>query len=297
MVGKTSQACRFEAGLAGFADGRPPPFVLVVRGHIPDAGVKAYAVPVPADDGQLGSQDGRVGDALEVGVLALEVTVEALDPSLVGRRARPAEVLGDGAQRHELAGRTRRHLGTVVRHRQQDRPALVVDGGVDQAVGSGLDQAEETFGGQGVGEDDLDLRGGLLRRDNVGDPLAADEVLDDGQAGLGPGEMGGVVDPDLVRALVHPLGEGLAHRVPRAKWRVEIEALSSQDASHRRRRHPHPFQVGAAVGQRAIAAVDVAPLVVQRHDLGHLVIEQTVPRAAPGARSASSPAARRAIHR
>ncbi len=35
--------------------------------------------------------------------------------------------------------------------------------------------------------------------------------------------------------------------------------------------------------QLAMGAVDLAPLVVERHDLGHLVIEQAVHGAGPGA--------------
>ncbi len=37
------------------------------------------------------------------------------------------------------------------------------------------------------------------------------------------------------------------------------------------------------MGDLAMGAVDLAPIVVQRHDLGHLVLEQAVGRAAPGA--------------
>ena len=40
-------------------------------------------------------------------------------------------------------------------------------------------EVEEAFGIQCVGEDELDLGGGLLRRDDLGDPLARDQVLDD----------------------------------------------------------------------------------------------------------------------
>jgi hypothetical protein len=45
------------------------------------------------------------------GVLGLEVAVEALDPRLVGRSPRPAEVLGDGAQRHELGSTPKSSAG------------------------------------------------------------------------------------------------------------------------------------------------------------------------------------------
>jgi hypothetical protein len=84
-------------------------------------------------------------------------------------------VLGDGAKRHELAGGARGHLGPVVRHRQQDGSGLVVDAQLDQAVGSGLDLGQEPLGGKSISKDDLDLGGGLLDRDDVGDPLARDQ--------------------------------------------------------------------------------------------------------------------------
>ncbi len=67
-------------------------------------------------------------------MLAFEVTVEALDPGLVGRGAGPAEVAGDGVQGHELAGRPGDHLRPVVGHGEQDRPELVIDAEVDAAV-------------------------------------------------------------------------------------------------------------------------------------------------------------------
>jgi hypothetical protein len=62
--------------------------------------------------------------------------------------------------------------GPVVAHGEQDRPRQVIDGRVDQAVGSPLDELQQTFNGKGVGEHDLDLGGGLLGGDEVGDSLA-----------------------------------------------------------------------------------------------------------------------------
>ena len=132
-----------------------------------------------------------------------------------------------------LAGRPRGHLRPVVRDGEQDWPALVIDGGIDGGVGAGLDEFHQTLGDQGVGENDLDLGGGLLRAHDVGDPLAADQVLDHGEGGLGRGEVCRVVDPQLVGPVLDPLGEGLPDRRPRTCGWVQMEPLSSQDAPDR----------------------------------------------------------------
>jgi len=50
-------------------------------------------VVAAAHDGQLGSQHGGVVDAEQVGPLGLDVAEQGLDPGLVGRGSRPAEVL------------------------------------------------------------------------------------------------------------------------------------------------------------------------------------------------------------
>jgi hypothetical protein len=89
-------------------------------------------------------------------------------------------MLVDRAQGHELAGGATCHLGAVVAEGQQDRPAGVVAAQVDQPVVAGLDERQEPFAVQRVGEHDLDLGGGLLGRDELGQPLAAHEILDHG---------------------------------------------------------------------------------------------------------------------
>jgi hypothetical protein len=117
----------------------------------------------------------------------------------------------------------------------QDRASLVVEGRVDQPIGAALDRLQEPFGGQRVGEDDLDLGGGLLCGDDVGQPLAGHEILHDGHRHPGSGEVGRVVDPQLVRAVVHPLGEGLAHRGPRPPPWVQNKPVSGQNPLYRGR--------------------------------------------------------------
>jgi hypothetical protein len=166
--------------------------------------------------------------------------------------------------------------------RQEDRSGVVVDAGIHQAVGSGLDPGQDALGGQGVGEDNLDLLGGLLGRDDVLDPLARNQVFDHRHRHLGPGEVRRVVDPDRVGVVVDPVGEGLAHRTPRPRRSVEKQPLSSQDAPNGRGCDPDCLGVGAPMRQLAMRAVDLAPLVVERHDGRYLVIEQAMRRVAPG---------------
>ena len=88
-----------------------------------------------------------------------------------------SELLGDRAQRHELPGGPRRHLRAVIGHRKQDRPSLVVDVDGDEPVLASLDGFQQSLGVECVGEPDLDLGGGFLDGDDLGDPLARDEVL------------------------------------------------------------------------------------------------------------------------
>src|SRR5579863_4116140 len=143
MVGETSKTRRFEPSLSGLADGGTAPFVLVVGRHVADAGMEADPVPSRADDVELLAQHLDVGDRLQVRVLGFQVSVEALDPGLIGRGAGSAEVLGDRAEGHELARRARGHLRAVVRHGEQDRPAGIVGGDVHPPVGAALDGVEQ----------------------------------------------------------------------------------------------------------------------------------------------------------
>src|SRR5437867_2584375 len=85
-----------------------------------------------------------------------------------------------------------------------------------------------------------------------------------------------------------PKCSAMAHRAmnsrvePDVIWRplAETANRSSQDPSHRGGRHPQPVEVGAPVGELAMRAVHVAPLVIEGDDLGHLVGHQAVHRTA-----------------
>ena len=92
-------------------------------------------------------------------------------------------------------------------------------------------------------------------------------------------------------------GNGLPLRAARPRQRPKVLVRQQQNPAHGGRRHPHPAQVGAAVGELAMRAVDLAPLVEQRQDLGDLLVEQPVHRRPARRRSASCPAARRASQR
>jgi len=60
MAGDAPQACRSKGGFLCFADGRPPSVVLVVRGHVPDAGVEADPIPaLPVSVATAGGPDPR----------------------------------------------------------------------------------------------------------------------------------------------------------------------------------------------------------------------------------------------
>jgi hypothetical protein len=97
-----------------------------------------------------------VADPVQVRPVGLDVAEQALDPGLIGRRSGPAEGLGDGAHRHELAGRAARHLRPVVRdgeqHRRENVNVGLEGGGVGgHGVLACLDEVEQSL--------DLEARG------------------------------------------------------------------------------------------------------------------------------------------
>ena len=77
---------------------------------------------------------------------------------------------------------------------------------------------------------------------------------------LGAREVGRVPAPDAVRGPLQPV------RPARLRCRVtdhrfgQHEPVSSQNTTERGRRDPHPPDVGAAVGELAVGAVDLTPL-------------------------------------
>ena len=79
-------------------------------------------------------------------------------------------------------------------------------------------------------------------------------------------EVGRVVNPDRVLLVRGPLGKGLPGRGPDAPRPAQVQPVSSQNALDGGRRHPHPAEVGAAVGELAMRAVELAPLVGQLED-------------------------------
>jgi len=86
---------------------------------------------------------------------------------------RAAEVLGDRAHRHELAGRSGGHLWSVVTRRQEDGRQLVL--GIERSgSGAGLvpaafDQLQQPLGLERVHNSDLDLCARLLDADELAD--------------------------------------------------------------------------------------------------------------------------------
>ena len=157
---------------------------------------------------------------------------------------------------HELAGRVRRHLRSVVGHGEQDRPGRVVDGEVEAFIGEQLEQA---LGFDGGLEDDLDLGGGLFDGHERVDPLARDHVDDGEHDASGVGEVGGVVDPDPVRFPDQPVGPWLLLRSCPGRRFGQHEPVSSENSPERRGCHPHETLVGPAVGELAVGPVDRTP--------------------------------------
>ena len=114
MVSDAGPAGVSEPASAGSSDAWAAAVVLVGWGDVADPGVQPDGVVLVADDRQLGAEDLRVADAVEVWPLGFDVAEQALDPGLVGRGAGPAEALGDRAHCHERSRVHRGHLRPVV---------------------------------------------------------------------------------------------------------------------------------------------------------------------------------------
>ena len=179
--------------------------------------------------------------------------------------------------------------GAVVGDREQDRPSASSTVGSTRPSAAGLDDGEEAFASRAsvntistwVEVSSADTMSAIHLRET--------RSSIDQYRHAGTGEVCRVVDPDWLGRYSTHSGHGLRTAAPGRGRRVQVRPWR-ENASHRRRRHPHPVQVGAAVGELAVRPVDLAPLVEQRHDLGHLVPEQAVHRAGPpGAWSARRP--------
>ena len=80
MVSDALSAGAVQADAAGAADRGAAAFVLVVGCDVADAGVQPHGVVLDAYHGELGAQNGGVGDRVEVWPVGLDVAEETLDP-------------------------------------------------------------------------------------------------------------------------------------------------------------------------------------------------------------------------
>jgi hypothetical protein len=168
----------------------------------------------------------------------------------------------------------------VVAEGQQDRPAGVVTGGVDQAVLASLDQLEQPSASSASVTTTWTWVEVSSAEETSPSHVRRTRSPGHGHRDPRAGEVGRVVDPDRPWGVADPVGEWLTDAAPRPGQRPQPQPLRSEHAAHAGRRDPYPAEVAAAVGQLAVGAVDLAPLAEQRHDLGDLVGEQAVHGAA-----------------
>ena len=160
---------------------------------------------------QLGFEIAGIGDLVQVGELALEVSEERLDPGLVVRGGGASEVLRDPRAGEEHRGGFRGHLRAVVADGQQHRDAVV---GIGHGPGGELvqqrlvQQVLLAVGDQRPGEGDLDLGGGLLGGDHGGQPFPGHHVQDRDRGAAGRAEVREIVDPDRPGTSSAPSGTG-----------------------------------------------------------------------------------------
>jgi hypothetical protein len=125
--------------------------------------------------------------------------------------------------------------GSVVGDREQDRPGRVVGGQVDPpVVEAGVDGLEQSLGFEGGSEREFDLGRGLLDRDDLGEPLPGDQVLDDEHRHPGPSEVRRVVNPDRVRGVLDPVRERPSLRLSRPRKRPKVHVCKEKRPPHRR---------------------------------------------------------------
>ena len=104
------------------------------------------------------------------------------------------------------------------------------------AVGlAGLDGGPQALGVEGLCEDDLYLGGGLLGGDEGGEPFAGDDVEDGVGDPAGSGEMGDVINPDLVAPPFDPVRQGPRRRRGALRAGGQNKPLTSENAIQRRR--------------------------------------------------------------
>ena len=77
---------------------------------------------------------------------------------------------------------------------------------------------------------------------------------------------------------------------PGCGQRPKMLVRQKKHPPHRGWRDPHPVEVGAAVGQLAVAAVGLPPFVEQRQDLAFFLWQQSVHRLPARSSSSSRPA-------
>ena len=100
---------------------------------------------------------------------------------------------------------------------------------------AGLDGGPQALGVEGFGEDDLDLGGGLLGGDEGGEPFAGDDVQDGVGDPAGSGEVGYVVDPDLVAFPLDPVRQGPRRHRGALRAGGQNKSLGCENAIQRRR--------------------------------------------------------------
>lgn len=110
VVCKALSAGSGQAVSAGLADRGSAAGVFVVGGGVTDGGVQPRGVVVLARDLQLGPQDRRFGDRIQVRPLALGGAVEGLDPGLGGRGG-GAPASAGRSRRGPRTGGSRRFMG------------------------------------------------------------------------------------------------------------------------------------------------------------------------------------------
>ena len=100
---------------------------------------------------------------------------------------------------------------------------------------AGLHGGPQPLGVEGVGEDDLYLGGGLLDGDEGGEPFAGYDVQDGVGDAAGSGEVGDVVDPDLVAPPFDPVRQRPRRNGCALRPGGQNEPLTSENAIQRGR--------------------------------------------------------------
>ncbi len=256
LIGAMVDALRWAAGGLRCRLGGSRRDRVSSSGVTSDAGVEAGAVEVAADRSSSSSLGGSVMVSRwgHSPLTCPRAPIQAWSPPGRQESARPRG-------RRRTRGCFGRSSGGRCRGGQQDR----LGRSAAKADRSGVISSTSPSAARARSKMDLYLGGGLFDGEVRVDPRRLGRRRSERRP-IGGTEMRDVPAPDLVGLPLKPGGPGGPRRRAPRRRLGQYKAVSSQNAPHRRRRHPHDPLIGAAVGELAGTAIGGSPLLDEFQD-------------------------------